>query len=146
MKKSLLSLLALASFATGLHAESFEEHFGVLAGQLNASNVQRITGYSTMQAAMHAYACSEDMADLEAQAKADRIAFIARFQNLAQDYKNKAVAETAAKAKSKHTWVTVYGSDGATSVRYDGLDKPTARIDYSTGPNRDETTYTDLEK
>jgi hypothetical protein len=63
-----------------------------------------------------------------------------------REAKAKAEAEELEKRrKSSHTWVTVYGPNGDTSIRYDGLGKPTDSIDSAYGTNRSETTYHDLE-
>jgi hypothetical protein len=55
-------------------------------------------------------------------------------------------AEIDSKRTAKHTWVTVYGPHGDTSIRYDGLGNPTDRIDTSVGINRSQSTYHDLEQ
>ena len=81
MKIIYLTFLAGVALVAPIHAESFEEHFGVGPGQLTAANVRDITGYSTMQAAVSAYLCSEDMARRDREVRADHEAYNKHLQD-----------------------------------------------------------------
>jgi len=98
MKRMFLLALGVCALSGNLKAGSFEEHFGVGPGQLNAANVQELTGYATMQGALNAYLCSEDMARRDKEVQADHAAYNEHLVKWVTENQNKFAAELQAKA------------------------------------------------
>ena len=148
MRKILL-ILVLACCSGLAKAETIDEHFGVAPGTLNSANVRAITGYATMQGAYYAWQASEDMAAREKAVQADRAAYnkylAAYFTKIKDEAAAQQLAEIDNKRTASHTYVTVYGPHGDTTIRYDGLGNPTDRVDTSYEINRTQTTHRNLE-
>jgi hypothetical protein len=155
--KLFISILIFACATSLIKAETLDEHFGLAPGQLTPANVRELTGYSTMLAAYHTWQMSLDMDQREKEVQADKDAYnkylLAYWQKCKAETKAREMAEAAAKQAEidkartqSHTWVTVYGPHGDTSIRYDGQGNPTDRIDSTYGINRSQSTYHDLEQ
>jgi hypothetical protein len=109
MKRMFLLALGACALTSGnLKAGSFEEHFGVAPGQLNAANVQQLTGYATMQGALNAYLCSEDMVRRDKEVQADHAAYNKHLADWVQKNKDAFGAQRLAEAAARQAEIDAY--------------------------------------